>query len=58
MRSFRKCAGSSGGKTNTVSERFSSLAIVCIVCASNDPASGNTASWLPPNISSVKTSAV
>jgi hypothetical protein len=58
MRSLQVWAGFAGGNTNTVSERFSSRAIACIIPGPSVPASGKTASWLPPNIRSVKTSAV
>ena len=44
IRSFLVCAGSSGGNTNTVSERLSSRAIACISRASRPSAAGKTAS--------------
>jgi hypothetical protein len=43
------------GSTDAVSVRFSSLAIFCIVSASNFDASGNTANELPDKGSVVKT---
>ena len=58
IRSFRVLAGLSAGNTNTVSERLSSRAIACINLASSPMAEGKTASWFPPNISVVNTSAV
>ena len=51
-------AGSTvAGSTKTVSERFISRAIACIVASSRSRPSVKTASWLPVKGSSVKTSA-
>ena len=47
-----------GGRTKVVSERFSSAASACISASEIPRASGKTASWLPPNCRSVKTSTV
>ncbi len=58
IRSRRVCAGSSGGSTNTVSDRLNSRATRCICAPSRPRASGSTASGLPPKMRSVKTSAV
>src|SRR5450759_3633303 len=46
----------SGGRIKVDSEKFISFAIACIVSAVRPRASRKTASWLPPNRRSVKTS--
>ena len=56
--SLRVWAGSSGGRTKTVSDRLNSRAIACICSPARPAASGSTASGLPPKIRSVNTSAV
>ena len=48
--------GSAGGSTNVVSEKLNSRASCCIVSSAIPAASGNTASWFPPNGRSVNTS--
>src|SRR5688572_13915452 len=58
MRRRRVWRGSAAGSTKTVSERFSSRAILGMKRSSRPSASGNTASGLPPKRWSVKTSAV
>ncbi len=54
---MRACPPLSGGKTNTVSERFISRARTCMVSSSTSRPSVKTASWLPVSGVSVKTSA-
>jgi len=49
-------SGCSAGSTNVVSEKFISFAMACIVSAVRPRPSRNTASWLPPNSRSQKTS--
>jgi len=44
------------GRTKAVSAKLSSLAILCMVTASNSDASGKTASGFPAKGSAVKTS--
>ena len=56
MRIRTSVSGRSGGSTNVVSEKFISFAIACIVSVDSPRPSRNTASWLPPNRWSVKTS--
>lgn len=58
IRSRAVWSGLSGGRTNTVSERFISLAMRCMVSPSRPLESMKTASGLPPKIRSLKTSAV
>jgi hypothetical protein len=48
MRRRRECFALSGGKTKTVSERFSSRAVACMISVSRPLASGNTARGFPP----------
>jgi trans-2,3-dihydro-3-hydroxyanthranilate isomerase len=52
------CAGSLGGSTKVVSARLNSAAIDCICSVDRPRASVMTASGLPPNLRSVKTSTV
>jgi hypothetical protein len=56
MRTRQSCRPSSAGTTNVVSEKPNSAAIACITGGARPPASGRTASWLPPNRLSVNTS--
>jgi len=55
MRTRAAQSGRVAGSTNAVSVKLSSLAIFCIVSASNSDASGNTANELPDKGSVVKT---
>ena len=48
--------GSRGGSTNVVSEKLNSRASCCMVASAMPVASGNTASWFPPNGRSLNTS--
>jgi energy-coupling factor transporter ATP-binding protein EcfA2 len=56
MRRRASVPGCSAGSTNVVSEKFISFAIACIVSVGSPRPSRKTASWLPPNKWSVKTS--
>src|SRR5262249_27199051 len=58
MRTCAVCARSCGGSTKVVSARLNSPAIACICVPVSAAASGTTASGLPPNLRSVKTSTV
>ena len=58
MRTSAVCAGSLGGSTKVVSARLNSAAIDCICSVERPAASVMTASGLPPNLRSVKTSTV
>jgi hypothetical protein len=58
MRTSAVCAGSCGGSTKVVSARLNSPAMACICALVSPVASGTTASGLPPNLRSVKTSTV
>src|SRR5882672_12427727 len=54
MRTRRKCRGSCGGSTKVVSAKLNSRASACIAPSASPRASGNTASWFPPNACSVR----
>ena len=56
MRMRTSVPGVSGGKMNVHSEKFISRVMVCISPVESPAGSGNTASWLPSNGASVKTS--
>jgi hypothetical protein len=56
MRMRTSVPPASAGRMNVHSEKFISLVIACICAGDNPRASWNTASWLPSNIRSVKTS--
>ena len=58
MRMQARCAASRGGSTNTVSDRLNSRAIACMASSASPSASSTTASGLPANGRSVKTSRV
>src|SRR5215471_1995261 len=58
MRTAAVCDGSRGGSTKVVSARLNSPAMACICALVSAAASGTTASGLPPNLRSVKTSTV
>ena len=58
MRMRRVCCDDSGGRTKTVSEKLNSRAALCIWTVVRFRPSERTASWLPPKMRSVKTSAV
>eukprot|EP00967_Tisochrysis_lutea_P153567 scaffold303381_cov30-Tisochrysis_lutea.AAC.1 len=49
MRTHAVCFGSSGGRTNVVSERLNSRAIRCIAASESPSAPYTTASGLPPH---------
>ena len=56
MRMRASVPADSAGRTNVLSEKFISLASICIPAVSSPRASRKTASWLPSNGRSVKTS--
>src|SRR5262245_54829128 len=56
MRTRQSQVGSAGGETNVVSERLSSLATDCMVCAETSAPSAKTARGFPPKGRLVKTS--
>ena len=58
MRTRAVCAGSVGGSTKVDSARLNSAVMACICSVESPVASGMTASGLPPNLRSVKTSTV
>src|SRR5262249_17778472 len=58
MRTCAVCAESCAGSTKGVSARLNSPAMACICALVSAVASGTTASGLPPNLRSVKTSTV
>jgi len=58
MRRRARCRASSGGSTNTVSDRLNSPAIACIAAVSSPSASSTTASGLPASARVVNTSRV
>src|ERR1700753_1212670 len=58
MRTCAACTGSFGGSTKVVSDRLNSAAIACIRSVVRPSALVTTASGLPPNCRSVKTSTV
>jgi len=58
MRKRRVARGSRGLTMNTVSDRLNSRAIFCMKSVGSSGTSVNTASGLPPNRWSVKTSSV
>jgi hypothetical protein len=57
LKRIRAWPPASGGRTNTVSERFISRASFCMVSSSTSRPSVKTASWLPASGTSVNTSA-
>ena len=56
MRMRTSVPGTSAGSRNVLSEKFISRVMVCICAVDSPRPSGNTASWLPSNLRSVKTS--
>src|SRR5262249_16551297 len=58
MRTWAVCSAAFGGSTKVVSARLNSAAIRCICSLDRPSAATTTASGLPPNCVSVKTSTV